>query len=114
MAGVAVLGSLIKGMTSGEHNGHITPHPPCEITGKIVGKCSSFVSVNEVPIALVGSTTEEEDCCCSGKMSGEVKTGSSFVTVGGIPVARIGDDIQPHNGTAKITTGSSFVVEVGD
>lgn len=45
---------------------------------------------------------------------GEVKTGSSFVTVGGIPVARIGDDIQPHNGTAKITTGSSFVVEVGD
>ena len=47
-------------------------------------------------------------------MSGEVKTGSSFVTVGGIPVARIGDDIQPHNGTAKITTGSSFVVEVGD
>ncbi len=110
MVGVAVLGSLIKGMTSGEHSGHDAPHPPCEITGKIVGKCSSFVSVNGVPIALVGSITEEADCCCAGN-SGKVKTGSSFVTVGGIPIARIGDDIQPHNGSAKITTGSSFVVE---
>ena len=111
MTGLALLGSKIEGRTSGEHNGHLIPHSPCTITGKVIDKCSSFVTVNGTPIALVGSVTEEEDCCCSGKQNGRVRTGSRFVTAGGIAIARIGDEIEPHNGTAKIITGSSFVVE---
>lgn len=114
MAGVALLGSAILGMTTGEHGGHYDDegnpiHSASPITGSITGNCSGFVSANGVPLAVVGSVTTEYDICTNG--SGVVATGSGFVTLNGVPVARVGDSIAPHNGSANITTGSSFVVE---
>lgn len=111
MANIAIQGSLIKGITAGEHSGHLVPHAPCELTGSIVSNCSNFVFIEGVPIAIVGSVTREYDCCCSGDY-GVISTGSALIFNEGISVARVGDKITPHNGTASIITGSSFVMEV--
>lgn len=108
MPGVARLNDSIQGMTSGEHSGHSTPHPPSPITGTISGNCSPNVFVNGLPAAYVGSITTEHDDCC-GTNSGSVAEGSSTVFCNGNPLSRMGDAINPHNGTASITGGSSDV-----
>lgn len=109
MPGASRLNDTIQGMTSGEHSGHLVPHPPLPITGYINGNCSSDVMINGIPAATVGSTTFEQDACC-GTNSGVVAQGSSTVFINGKPAARIGDKIDPHNGTANITGGSSNVI----
>lgn len=109
MPGVSRLNDSIAGTTSGEHSGHIYPHFPSPISGYISGGCSSNVFVNSSPVATVGSITKEVDACC-GSSSGTVAVGSSTVFVNGKGVARIGDALNPHNGTASITGGSSNVI----
>lgn len=109
MPSVARLKDLIEGMTDGEHNGHAVSHPPCKIEGSIVRKCSSNVYVNGRPVALVGSETEETDCCCPSPQTGTVKTGSPKVFVNKVPLARLGDEIEPHNGEVFIISGSGNV-----
>lgn len=107
MPAVARLNDSIEGMTAGCHCGADPPHPPCTITGHIDGNCSPNVFVNGLPMARVGSTTFETDCCCTS--SGIVAEGSSTVFVNGIPVSRLGDIVTPHNGTAEIIAGSPNV-----
>ena len=109
MPGVSRLNDSIAGTTSGEHSGHISPHFPSPITGYISGGCSSNVFANGSPVATVGSITREEDSCC-GSSSGTVAVGSSTVFVNNKGVARVGDAINPHNGTASITGGSTNVI----
>lgn len=109
MPGVSRLNDSIAGTTSGEHSGHVYPHPPSPITGYISGGCSSNVFANGSPVATLGSITREEDACC-GSSSGTVAVGSSTVFVNGKGVARIGDALNPHNGTANITGGSANVI----
>lgn len=110
MPAVARLNDQIEGMTSGEHSGHKVPHAPCPLTGKIADNCSLNVFVNGVPVAFVGSITEESDCCCGESNSGgEVAEGSETVFVNGNAIARVGDPIAPHNGSAFITEGSPNV-----
>lgn len=108
MKEVSYLTCSVTGTTSGEHSGHKVPHPPCTIDGVIIGNCSSLYFINGLPVATLTSTTLESDCCCGGG-SGVVSSCASFVTVDGKILARIDDIVTPHNGTAKISTGSSFV-----
>lgn len=112
MPSVARLQDSISGMTTGEHGGHKDEfgnplHLPSAITGYISANCSPNVFVNGKALARVGSTTFESDVCDTG--SGTVSQGSPTVFVNGYPVARNGDKISPHNGTAKISSGSSNV-----
>ena len=110
MPGVARLNDSIAGTTSGEHSTHtVSPCSPSEISGFISGGCSSNVYCNGLPVATVGAITTEMDSCC-GSAKGTVATGSSRVFVNGKPIARIGDALNPHNGTASITGGSSNVI----
>lgn len=110
MPGVARLNDSIAGTTSGEHSTHtVSPCPPSAISGFISGGCSPNVYCNGLPVATVGSVTTENDSCC-GSAKGTVATGSSKVFVNGKPIARIGDALNPHNGTASITGGSSNVI----
>lgn len=98
----------IQGMTSGEHSGHTSPHPPEIITGSIISKTIPNVTCNGLGVAVVGSITEEHDSCC-GTSYGSVAVGSPNVTINGIPVARVGDSLNAHNGTANIIQGSPNV-----
>lgn len=107
MPAIARFGDMVKGMTDGEHSGHLVPHPPCELTGSI-SEGSPNVFINGRPAAVLGSKTTEQDCCDSGK-SGKIITGSSKVFINGIPAARAGDLVEPHNGTAKVESGSPNV-----
>lgn len=109
MPGVSRLNDSIEGLTSGEHSGHLSPHPPSKITGYISGGCSPDVLVNGVPVATEGSITDEFDECC-GSNNGVIAVGSSTVFVNNKGVARVGDSLNPHNGTASITGGSQNVI----
>lgn len=123
MKDIATLGSKIKGMTTGEHHGHYDNiydgegnlvgteprHSPCELTGEITGNCSTKLYINGKPVAIVGSTTTENDCCGPG--TGVVATASSRIYVNGVRVAMVGDKINPHNGDAEIISGEG---KVGD
>lgn len=110
MPGVARLNDSIAGTTSGEHSTHVmSPCPPSAISGFISGGCSPNVFCNGRPVATVGSITTEMDSCC-GSANGTVATGSSRVFVNGKAIARQGDALNPHNGTASITGGSSNVI----
>ena len=108
MPAVARLTDAIQGTTSGEHTGHLTPHPPLPITGAISANCSPNVFCNGLPVAFVDSITTENDACC-GSSKGAVAVGSSTVFVNNKPIARLGDALSPHNGTANISGGSSNV-----
>lgn len=112
MPAVSRLGDAIQGTTSGEHTGHVPPHPPTTITGEISGNCSSNVFMNNIPAAFMGSITTEHDSCC-GTSYGTVAQGSPNVFVNNIPVARNGDKLNPHNGTANIIEGSPNVFANG-
>lgn len=110
MPGVARLNDSIAGTTSGEHSTHTeTPCSPSAISGSISGGCSTNVYCNGLPVATVGSVTTENDSCC-GSAKGTVAAGSSKVFVNGKAIARNGDALNPHNGTASITEGSSNVI----
>lgn len=110
MAQAARLGDSISGTTSGEHSGHSNPScSPTAITGSIRGGCSSNVFINGQPAAMVGSTTTEKDSCC-GNSSGSVAQGSGSVFINGKAAARNGDNLNAHNGTAKISSGSGNVM----
>ena len=106
---VARLNDSILGMTAGEHSGHtLSPHPPVKLTGNISGNTSSNVFCEELPVAHINSTTIEYDSCC-GSDVGVVFEGSSSVFVNNIPISRLGDSINPHNGTASISSSCSSV-----
>ena len=110
MPGVARLNDSIAGTTSGEHSTHtVSPCSPSAISGSISGGCSTNVYCNGLPVATVGSVTTENDSCC-GSAKGTVAAGSSKVFVNGKAIARSGDALNPHNGTASITGGSSNVI----
>ena len=109
MPGAARQGDAIQGTTSGEHNGHVTPHGPLPITGTISGGCSGDVFINGRPAAYVGSTTTENDACC-GSSQGSIAQGSSSVFINGKPAARIGDALAAHNGTGAVSAGSGDVL----
>lgn len=108
MPSVARLNDPITGTTSGEHSGHVDPHPPETITGNISGNCSTNVFTNNTPTAYVGSITDEYDSCC-GMSNGTIAVGSSTVFVNNIPIARKGDDLNAHSGTGYILEGSPDV-----
>lgn len=121
MSAVARMGDSIQGRTTGEHNGHYDHdgdpiHGSGTLNGTITGNCSNFVFVNGKAMATVDSTTTEYDNCDSGR-SGKLSAGSSFVFIQYLyrgrlyesAVPRVGDSTSPHNGYAKITTGSPTV-----
>lgn len=113
MPGIARQGDSITGQTKGEHHGHYDEegnpiHKAGPLTGTIASNCSTKVFSGGKAVAFVGSVTDEKDDCGPGK--GTVSSGSSKVFVGGKAVARNGDKIQPHNGTANISSGSSKVI----
>ena len=108
MSGAARLTDSILGTTTGEHGGHIPGHSVSSITGSISSNCSSNVYINGLKAAFVGSITSEYDVCTNG--SGSIAVGSSKVFVNGEALARVGDKINPHNGTCKINSGSSNVI----
>ena len=117
MPGVARLGDSINGTTSGEHNGHYDEfgspiHGPSTIYGEINSNCSSNVFINGKNCAFKGSQTLESDSCDSNQR-GSIAVGSSTVFVNGNPIARNGDSINPHNGTASISSGSQNVYAGG-
>lgn len=120
MPAVARLGDKIQGRTSGEHSGHYHEGSPVHgsgtLNGTITGDCSNFIYVNGKPMALNSSTTTESDNCDSGRQ-GKLSQGSCFVFVKSYykgrwyysAVPRVGDSTAPHNGSAKIITGSPTV-----
>lgn len=112
MAGVARISDSIRGRTTGEHHGHYDEygnpiHGPGTLTGFISGNCSSNVITNGRQTAHIGSITTEFDNCGPGQ--GAVAQGLSSVLVNGIPISRLGDSINPHNGSAVITSASGNV-----
>lgn len=108
MPKAARLYDTVRGITGGEHSGHIPPHAPMVFTGEISGNVSSKVFVNHRPAAWVASITTERDACC-GSSNGIVAKGSSKVFIQGRPAARIDDPLAPHSGTGKVTSGSKNV-----
>jgi len=80
---------------------------PSELTGTI-SSGSGDVIINGSGAVRVGDLTSENDACGSG--SGSITVGSGSVIINGRAAARNGDSIQPHNGTAKISSGSANVV----
>lgn len=109
MPQAARLGDSIVGITAGEHSNHEEPHPPLQITGRIVNNVSSNVFINGLPAAHVGSVTMENDACC-GTSYGSVATGSSSVYINGIPASRLGDALSVHNpGSGIVDSGSPNV-----
>ncbi len=109
MAQAARLGDAVTGTTAGEHSGHVPPHPPEQFSGEISGGCSGDVFINGTPAAVAGSTTTERDGCC-GSSAGKVASGSSSVFINRKPAVRFGDDLAPHSGSGKITSGSRDVL----
>lgn len=109
MKGVCYNTCEVQGTTSGEHSGHIPPHPPLPITGNVISP-DPFVTIEGQPITLVGNVTTENDSCC-GTSSGVVSEGSPYITVNGIPIVRLDDKVTPHSGTAKMSSCSSLVYE---
>ena len=108
MPQAARLTDSVAGTTSGEHCGHIPPHPPLPFGGQISGGCSDDVLINGMQAATVGSTTTETDACC-GSNQGRVAAGSSTVFINGKPAARNGDALNPHSGSGAIASGSNNV-----
>lgn len=107
MPSVARKTDPILGTIAGEHMGHPTAHPPTPLTGNITTECVSSFIVNGLEVAVVSSRTTETDACCAGaNTGGEIIEGSPDIIIEGKPLARVGDTVQPHNGTAKITGGS--------
>lgn len=102
----------VLGVTAGEHSGHDPSHSPCTLYGVIESNCSTFVFIDGEPVATVDSITREWDCCCA-EDKGVIAEGSSLVFIEGKPVARIGDRVQPHNGTAEVITGCDYIVDGG-
>ena len=117
MPNIAISGSAISGSFTSEHNGHYDiDNNPIHTSGGITGKIlsgSDTVFVNGRAVATVGSTTDENDACCSysGITShGTVSSGSAKVFIKGKPVARVGDSVSIHcHGYASITTGDAKV-----
>jgi uncharacterized Zn-binding protein involved in type VI secretion len=112
---VAILNDPIKGTTIGEHHGHSDhPHGPLQITGKINGKVSTKLFINNLGVATVGSTTEETDGCCNGDNAGGVIiTGFDKIKVQGKVIAMVGSEIDAHNGSAHVSNSSQKKITVG-
>lgn len=108
MAQAARLGDTVTGTTAGEHSGHVSSHLPETFTGEISGGCSSDVFINGIPAAVVGSVTTEYDSCC-GRSRGKVAAGSGSVFINGKSAVRLGDALNPHSGSGKISGGSGNV-----
>lgn len=115
MLGIARLNDTIAGVFTSEHGGHYTKegspiHPSGTITGYIANNCSTKVFIKSLPVAIVGSITEETDACTNGQ--GTVSSGSPRIFIKGVPVARLTDEVTPHTtGSASITSASDKVKE---
>lgn len=113
---VAIKGDPITGKIAGEHFAHSQhPHPPgLPITGEISGKVSTKVFINDIPVAMVGSTTtEKDDCCGTNNTGGVILTGYSKVIVEDRAIAMVGSEVTPHNGTAYVSGSNQNLVIVG-
>lgn len=106
---VAFVGSVVEGMTAGEHHGHPVPHPPCKLTGVVV-EGSGKIRSNGVFSSVVGMKVAEDDCCGAGV--GVLGTLPRKLRINGIPVQTVTDSTVPHNGTAKVITGSPKIKSV--
>lgn len=106
MPQVAILGSQVLGMTSGEHHGHDPPHPPCTLTGVVI-KGSPKMRASGIGVALEYYPTSEDDCCGPG--NGTLDKIVHKIRVSGEWAQLVGDPTIPHNGTAKIVTGTPKV-----
>lgn len=106
---VAIKGSAIAGTTAGEHAGHVPAHGACALTGSVTAG-SPKIKAGGVIVALAGAPTSEADCCDPG--TGALGATPHKIRVGGVSVQLVGDDTVPHNGTAKITTGSAKIQSV--
>lgn len=107
MAQVAIVGSIVQGMTTGEHHGHsLNPHPPCTLTGTVIEGTSKFLALG-VPISLAGAQVTENDCCGAG--TGNLGGIMNKIRVRGVPVQVVGNATVPHNGSATIQTGTPKV-----
>ena len=101
------IGHKIQGMTTGEHEGHGTPHPPSVITGNTTSG-APHVFIGGIPMCRIGDTTVENDNCDTNQV-GHIAEGSSSVFINGIAVAWLGSKINPHNGTAEVIEGCDYV-----
>lgn len=108
MPQVALKGSSVQGMTSGEHSGHIeeNSHGPCTLTGTIV-EGTPKMKVQGVEVAYQACRVTEDDCCAPG--TGALGAHTHKIRVAGLWVQLQGDTTVPHNGTARITTGTPKV-----
>ncbi len=114
MPGVALVGSNIRGTTTGEHAGHYDEdgnpiHGAGVLTGTITSG-SAKVKVNGVSVAIEGSATSEQDNCDSGV--GKLGNATHKLRINGVSVQCIGDSTVPHNGTASIISGISKLITV--
>jgi len=108
MPGLCRLGDALKGTTSGEHSGHVPPHPPVEINGQIYSNVSSNVFINGKPAAFDNSITIEHDSCCGTSYGTNIGM-SSNVMINGHPAVRNGDPVNVHDGTGNMIEGSGDV-----
>lgn len=104
---VACVGSIVEGMTSGEHTGHPVPHAPCTLTGTVTEGTPKLL-VGGIPVSLEGHRVIEGDCCCGAKAStGALGNQQNKLRVGGLSVQHETDPTKPHNGSAVIIKGNS-------
>lgn len=80
----------------------VDPGPRPHVGGPVISTAQSFVKVNGIPIATVGSK-----CLCSGvPTTAAITEGSSVAKIGGQKVARINDGCE-HGG--KLVQGISWL-----
>lgn len=80
MSDIAVVGSMT--------NGHDSCGPVPVIEG------SSFVSVNGVPVALVGHRCQGHSCDDHGYHTPVISSGSSIASVNGVAIATVGSRVE--------------------
>ena len=106
MPQVAILGSKTQGMTTGEHHGHLVPHPSCTLTGTVT-KGSPKMFALGIGVAHQLYPTSETDCCGPG--NGTLDSIRHKIRVNGEWIQLVGDPTIPHNGWADIITGTPKV-----
>lgn len=118
MPKAARMNDTISGTFTDEHNNHYDSegspiHTGGQLTGIIKNGCSPNVFINGIRAAVIGSTTDDNDACCSyGGITqhSTITGGSSRVFINGKRAARVGDSLSLHcSGSATISSGSPNV-----
>ena len=109
---VAIVGSSILGTTTGEHHGHYDAfgnpiHGAGILTGTVASG-DSKLKINSIAVGVELSPTSETDNCGSG--NGTLGNAQHKLKVNGKCVQLVDDSTIPHNGTAKITSGSAKIL----